>query len=115
MSEVAVKLLGKNFTILCNPGEEKHITQLIEYLKQRINEVSSTLKDNNPQFIMLMASLLVCDDLFASIAENEKYKQKNSKNKQLHNEGNSEIDELVNKLQITLAQINSLSKRIENI
>lgn len=115
MSEVIVKLLGKNFTILCKPGEERHISQLTEYLKQRISEVSTTLKDNNPQYIMLMASLLVCDDLFASIAENEKHNHKDIKINPITPDSNKEITEIVNKLQVTLAHINKLSKMIKTI
>ncbi len=96
MAQVDVTINGRNYRVACDDGQEGHLRQLAEYVDQRVMELVGSVGQVGEARLVVMASLLIADELSESYASLEV--------------GNSaEVDD-------RLAEItDSLAKRIETI
>jgi cell division protein ZapA len=72
MSEVSIRINGKGYQIACEDGQEEHLLRLAEFLDQRVQDVISTVGQVGPERLLVMASLLIADELSDSFADIEK-------------------------------------------
>ena len=63
MAQVTVTVHGKNYTLACDDGEEEHLTELASQVDRRLAEVKSEVGSAGEAHLLLMAGLLVADDL----------------------------------------------------
>lgn len=63
MSSVTVKVNGRPYPIICDDGEEEHLTYLAEYVDKKVKDLSDMAGSANEGQLLLMASLLIADDL----------------------------------------------------
>lgn len=63
MSRVAVKLNGRDFTIGCEEGQEAYLRSLASYLDGKVGEISGQVGQIGDLRLLLMASLVVVDEL----------------------------------------------------
>ncbi len=63
MAQVQVTVNGRNYSIACDDGEEEHLAGLAEYVDGRVSELASSLGQIGEGRLLLMASLLIADDL----------------------------------------------------
>jgi cell division protein ZapA len=71
MAQVNVTVNGRQYSVGCNDGEEDHIAYLAEYVDKRVGELSQALGQVGEARLMLMAALLVADDLATAYDEAE--------------------------------------------
>jgi cell division protein ZapA len=71
MSEVTIRINGKGYQIACEDGQEEHLLRLAEFLDQRVQDVISTVGQVGPERLLVMASLLIADELSDSFADIE--------------------------------------------
>lgn len=63
MASVTVKVNGRSYPVICGDGEEEHLTDLAEYVDKKVRELSGMAGGANEAQLLLMASLLIADDL----------------------------------------------------
>lgn len=63
MSRVTVKLNGRDFTIGCEEGQEAYLRELAGSLDKRVGEISGQVGQIGDLRLLLMASLILVDDL----------------------------------------------------
>lgn len=63
MSKVSVILNGREFTIGCEAGQEAYLKSLAEYLDGKVEGISSQVGQIGDLRLLLMASLVVVDEL----------------------------------------------------
>ncbi len=63
MGQVAITINGRVYDIACDDGQEAHLTRLGLYLDQRVNELVESVGQIGDARLMVMASLLVADEL----------------------------------------------------
>ena len=63
MSKVSVTLNGRAFTIGCEEGQEAYLRELASYLDDRVSGMSSQVGQIGDLRLLLMASLVVVDEL----------------------------------------------------
>lgn len=63
MASVTVKVNGRPYPIICDDGEEEHLTYLAEYVDKKVKDLSDMAGSANEGQLLLMASLLIADDL----------------------------------------------------
>ena len=63
MAQVTVKVNGQNFTLACDDGEEAHLTALARQVDARIATIKKDVKSADDKQFMLMAGLLLADEL----------------------------------------------------
>lgn len=67
MAHVSVSVNGRSYTLACDDGEEEHLKQLASYLDHHINDLSGTIGPVGETRLILMAALMVADELSGSV------------------------------------------------
>lgn len=63
MGQVAITINGRVYDIACDDGQEAHLSRLGLYLDQRVTELVESVGQIGDARLMVMASLLVADEL----------------------------------------------------
>jgi len=63
MAQVTVLVNGRNYTLACEDGEEEHLTALAAFIDARVAELGRQVGQVGDARLMLMASLIVADEL----------------------------------------------------
>lgn len=74
MGQVTVVLNGRTYRLECGEGEEAHLTALAEYLGTHIDDMKRKFGQVGDDRLILMASLLVTDELWELRREMEQLK-----------------------------------------
>lgn len=69
MPELKVTINGRSYAIACEEGQEEHIGRLAGYVKVRVEELVDSVGQIGDARLLLMASLLVSDELSDAYAE----------------------------------------------
>jgi len=72
MAQVSVTINGREYSIACDDGQEEHLGKLGEYLDSRVAELAATMGQIGDARLLIMAGLLVSDELadaFADVSE----------------------------------------------
>lgn len=64
MGQVSVTLNGRNYRLECSEGEEAHLIELAEYLGSHVDEMRRKFGQVGDDRLILMASLVVADELW---------------------------------------------------
>ncbi|HRE61750.1 MAG TPA: cell division protein ZapA [Micropepsaceae bacterium] len=63
MAHVTVTVNGRSYTIACDDGEEKHLVELAQVIDRRVAEIAGAVGQVGDSRLLLMASLLIADEL----------------------------------------------------
>jgi cell division protein ZapA len=63
MTQVNLQINGRDYLIACEDGEEKHLTFLAEYINNQVDGLVESVGQVGEARLLLMASLLVADEL----------------------------------------------------
>ena len=75
MTQVSVTINGRNYRIACDDGQEEHLTKLASYVDERVSDLVKAVGQIGDTRLLVMASLLIADELSDSYAEADKLKQ----------------------------------------
>lgn len=64
MAQVTLRINGYAYTVGCRDGEEQHLQAMAAQVEQRIDKVKTTAGQSGEARMLVMASLLMADDLF---------------------------------------------------
>ncbi len=107
MGQVAITINGNNYQIACDEGQEERLTRLGAYVDERTAELVKGVGNVGDVRLMVMASLMVTDKLFDTIAEVEKMRAEAAQNKQ--KEAPAKPDDSLAPL------VDAMAERIEDI
>lgn len=63
MATVDVHIQGRTHTLTCDDGQEHRLRQVAQYLDRRLQEAAKAAGGANDAGLMVMTSLLLCDEL----------------------------------------------------
>ena len=63
MGQVSVTVNGRSYMVACDDGQEDHVTELAAYIDGHVTELSNSVGQVGDARLLLMASLLVTDEL----------------------------------------------------
>ncbi|MDB3953544.1 cell division protein ZapA [Alphaproteobacteria bacterium] len=63
MSDLSITVNGRNYVIACEGGQEDNLEQLASYVDKRVMEIAESVGQVGETRLMLMANLLVADEL----------------------------------------------------
>lgn len=69
MSQISIAVNGRDYSIVCEDGQERHLTRLAEYIDRRIEELVQSVGQIGDARLLLMAGLLIADELSDAYAE----------------------------------------------
>jgi cell division protein ZapA len=64
MGQVAVTVNGRSYRFGCGDGEEARLQELAEYVKSRMDALSSEHGNVGEERLLLMAALTIADELW---------------------------------------------------
>ncbi|HET8997792.1 MAG TPA: cell division protein ZapA [Acetobacteraceae bacterium] len=64
MAQVTLRINGYAYTVGCRDGEEQHLQAMAAQVERRIDKVKATAGQSGEARMLVMASLLMADDLF---------------------------------------------------
>lgn len=76
MSLVNVLVNGRAYTVACDDGEEEHLRELAQYLDARVRQLTESVGQVGDGRLLLMAGLIVCDELAEALARVHELEQK---------------------------------------
>lgn len=63
MAQVSLTVNGRDYLIVCEDGEEEHLTELAGYLNARVSELIGVVGQVGEARLLLMVALMVSDEL----------------------------------------------------
>ena len=102
MAQVDVLINGKSYNVACDDGQEDHLLQLAGYVDQRIQDLVNSVGQVGDARLLVMASLLISDELSEIYA-------KKTKNNNIESTSQLLVEQKLVKV------INDLAQRIEEI
>lgn len=106
MAQVEIKINGRDYRIACEDGQEAHLSSLAKYLDGKVGELVEGVGQIGDTSLMVMAGLLVTDEL--SDLREELQDTRN----QAARDAQSAVDDTEDKL---ARQIDALAARIERV
>jgi len=64
MAQVTIRINGYAYTVGCQDGEEQHLLAMANEVERRVETIRSTAGPSGESRMLVMASLLMADDLF---------------------------------------------------
>ena len=64
MSQVEIRVHGREYRVTCEPGQEDRLQKSAAFLDKRVSSMAGDLPDISETRLMLLAALTICDELF---------------------------------------------------
>lgn len=71
MSQVELVINGRSYNVTCDDGQEEHLEKLGGFLSSRVEELVASIGQVGEARLMLMAGLMVADELSDAYGELE--------------------------------------------
>ena len=126
MANVSIKFNGKQFLLSCDDGQEEHLEELLIHINQKFNDLKNSLGNLGENKLLLITAVKVMDEYFETKkkVEQKKFelKELSSKFRELksliydyRDKKENEIQELNQKQQDLLSEIESNQKQYEKL
>ncbi len=69
MAQTTVRINGRSYSIACDDGQEPHLARLAEFIDKRIGQLAAAVGRADDSRLLVMASLMVADELLDARAE----------------------------------------------
>ncbi len=70
MPEISLNINERNYQVTCDDGQEEHLRRLAGHLDERIQGLVGAVGQVGEGRLLVMASLMVADELFEAYKEN---------------------------------------------
>lgn len=75
MPSLSVRVNGRAYPVVCGEGEEEHVEYLAEFVDKKVQDLSESFPNAGEGQLMLMACLLISDDLSQAYETIEKLRE----------------------------------------
>ena len=79
MAQVNLKINGRDYLVACEDGEEKHLAFLAKYINKQVESLVESVGQVGEARLLLMAALMVADELAGINEELDTLKEGNIK------------------------------------
>ncbi len=112
MPLVNVMVNGRAYTLACDDGEEEHLKTLASLVDGKVRELLGSVGQVGDQRLLLMASLLMADDLHEAVARLQESTNELAALQQAHSDQNDELD----KSRVVAADaLEAATKRLQDV
>jgi cell division protein ZapA len=78
MAQVSVRINGRHYQVACEDGQEAHLQKLAAYIDERVSELVRDVGQVGDARLVVMASLLIADELADAYDELEELRGVNT-------------------------------------
>lgn len=116
MAIVQLVINGHAYPIACDEGEEPRVRELGEYIDLRVAELSKQIGSTGETRLMLMAALLVADELSEALGKIEDLEKELGSLREAHSNAEGTLketeDALAEALESAAEQIDGITQRM---
>ncbi len=113
MPLVNVLINGHAYTVACDEGEEEHLRDLAQVLDRRVRELVSSVGQVGDARLLLMAGLVVCDELVEAVARaDEMARELAVLKEQVNGAGAEREDRLAEALEAAAERVEAIAVRL---
>ena len=112
MPLVNVMINSRAHTIACDEGEEEHLKELVAHVDAKVRELLGSVGQVGDQKLILMAAVLITDELFEARARLEGEQRKAGELSATHEELSQRLDKSAS---VAVASLDAAAARIESI
>ena len=112
MPLVNVMVNSRAYTVACDDGEEEHLKTLAEEVDSKVQELLGSVGQVGDQRLILMAALLLADELHAATAQLAAAKEDLTAERGAHEEASGRMEESES---LAADVLENAVKRIEDI
>lgn len=69
MAVISLTINGRSYEVTCDDGQEPHLEKLAEYIDEKVRELAASVGQVGEPRLLVMASLLIADELFDAYRE----------------------------------------------
>jgi cell division protein ZapA len=110
MAQVDIVVNGHHHTIVCEDGKEEHVRHLAEFVDSRVGDLARQVGQVGEARLIVMAALMIADDLAALQDEFDALKVENRRSKEGAGPANGD-GRLLEKL---TQRLEDIAARLEN-
>lgn len=110
MGQVAISINGQNYQITCDDGQEEHLRSLAQIVDSRVEELVSAVGQVGDMRLLVMASLLLADEVSETKDEVEAIRAKAAEAEQA---GPLAEAQLANGIEAMAARIETIAASLE--
>ena len=102
MAQITVRINKREYKIACDDGQESHITRLAEFVDQRVDQLISAVGQVGDARLLVMANLLVADELSEVCTELDNVRLKNREGRASDSTSgldSSDLDQLASRIE----------------
>jgi cell division protein ZapA len=100
LAQITVVINNRKYDIACDDGQEKHLTNLAQYVDGKVNDLVASIGQVGDARLLVMTSLLIADEL------SDLYSEVSSINEGKVDKSNTKLSE---------TDLESITNRIQNI
>jgi cell division protein ZapA len=89
---VNVMVNGRAYTLACDDGEEDHLKELAGLVDEKVRELLGSVGQVGDQRLLLMASLLMADELHEAVSRLDECKNELASLQRVHSDQHVELD-----------------------
>ena len=108
MAQVTITINHRNYPVTCDDGQEEHLQKLAGHIDRRVTDLVASVGQVGEARLLVMASLLLADDLYESHDQLDTIKRRLGGN---HDEAGEA--EIVETLESCARRIEALAARLE--
>jgi cell division protein ZapA len=113
MPLVNVLINGRAYTVACDDGEEDRLRDVSQILDKRVRELASSVGQVGDSRILVMAGLVICDELSESLTRLSEIENEVAALKQkLNNDTGSSENALAEMIEKTSERLEAIAARI---
>jgi cell division protein ZapA len=113
MPLVNVLINGRAYTVACDDGEEDRLRDVSQILDKRVRELASSVGQVGDSRILVMAGLVICDELSESLTRLSEIENEVAALKQkLNNDTGSSENALAKMIEKTSERLEAIAARI---
>lgn len=71
MTQLGITINSRDYQIACDDGEEEHLTYLSQFVDKHVSDLAESVGDVGETRLLLMAALVIADELSESMGRNE--------------------------------------------
>ena len=116
MGQVTVGVNGRSYTVGCDAGQEDHVAELAAYLDHHVTELREAMGSVGDTRLILLAGLMVADELSETVAKLEKAEARRNSLKGAHEAVVERTDDFEEKaveaIDAVTARVQELAERL---
>lgn len=111
MAQINLTVMGREYEVACDDGQEAHVRGLGAYIDERVRELADSVGRIGESRLLLLATLMIADDLFEARKALDRAAKAGAETPA--GNGQDQGDDIAEQLEACAARLEALAGRLE--